>query len=455
VEDGVYACGCPGVEIPSLQLQTAPESESGSVGAASPAGPGALTVSQSASSERFPELALLVQPRPPKSYQSGSFIVPSSAHGELYRHWAVFVPPHFEPAAVSDAAPAALPPPSPSADVHASIAAASSGPGAAVGGLALPAAMEAAAAQTLHAERAFVRAWAAACADAGGGDSGSAPPACPTRVRSCGLVAASPLAAFALRTGSLALVLQPPPGEADTKALAKRVALAAAATQVARGGAIDGVSDKVVAVGFAPLQLLAGFERHEGGFRSSTFAEALFAGVEWQWCAADPALRSALDAWRLQRHDLSLVRAGAKPPALAVGYHLPRCAHSLTPAARGVGGGWAATLDALWAQDGALVLVQLQMFDDENKLVIDTPGGGRSAGETSLGCALREADEEAGLRLPLDLSTAEGTTFMEVGDVRLNATYLGGVDCCCHEWCAATGLEGMWDALHAVRVSLA
>jgi hypothetical protein len=101
------------------------------------------------------------------------------------------------------------------------------------------------------------------------------------------------------------------------------------------------------------------------------------------------------------------------------------------------------------------VLVQLQMFDDENKLVIDTPGGGRAAGETSLGCALRETDEETGLCLPLNLLADAGATFMEVGDVRLNATYLGGVDCCSREWCAATGLEGMWDALHAVRVSRA
>jgi hypothetical protein len=256
----------------------------------------------------------------------------------------------------------------------------------------------------LAAECAFVGAWRdamAAAAAATGGSSGSGSGDATEwelEAMKCARVTGPEVA-----LGTAALVFNP-------ASFAAHDALAAALR--GRGARATG-DDAVVAVGCVALDALAG---------DDIIPEALRASGDWRDACRDEALRlrPAPDAGEPAVPGAPPAPA---PPRVTIGHHLAALQRLL----RARGGLGAAPTSALASSGSTHAALILQHYADVGKLVIDCPGGGRRVGESSLQCALREADEEAGLG---GLPTAGGCAGAAVEQ-------LACIDCDAHAVAAA------------------
>lgn len=257
----------------------------------------------------------------------------------------------------------------------------------------------------LASERAFVAAWRDAMASAAAaGDATAAASAWEREAMKCARTAGPGVA-----LGTAALVFSP-------ATFAAHGALAGAL--LTRGARATG-DDAVIAVGCVALDALAG---------DGITPEALHAGGDWRDAVRDEALRL-----RPRRGEGEVAAPGASPtpapPRIIIGHHLAALQRLL----RAPGGLGAAPASALSSSGSTHAVLILQHFVDVGKLVVDCPGGGRRVGESSLQCALREADEEAGLG---GLATACG------GDAGDAVEEVACIDCDAHAQAATHAAVG-------------
>lgn len=272
-----------------------------------------------------------------------------------------------------------------------------------------------------------------------------------------------------LRTGSALTVLDP--GRVDVAAAVGAVADRLRARSSAAMAAGVEQAEGFVAVAAVPLPLLLRCAVGEGARAEADVTAAALArelGVAWRLCTVAPACLVAWDAAAggfrapTPRGAASAAAPGgagaALPPPSPLRFefrfHMGNALAGLRAHARerriagypvngragALGAGWDALVDAApGGADSLHVLLQAAYVPSYTPgatggaVVLDITGGGRQAGESSLACALREGDEEAGLgallldpRARVDMCDARGSRTREgyprTGDYESYAT---------------------------------